>query len=476
MKPSKFISHHNAQVQGNESWVNKVNPLLAISPIDGRYSAKVHTLRAIFSEFGLIKYRVQVEVAWLLMLANHKKIKEVPPLSAKAVQFLQKIVSDFSEKDAQKIKKIEKKTNHDLKAVEYFLKEKFKAQPELAAVREFIHFACTSEDINNLAYNLMLRDGRQQILMPLIQQVIASLTVLAKNNAKVSMLARTHGQPASPTTMGKEIANVVARLRRQQKQILDISLLGKLNGAVGNFNAHHVAYPQINWLQVSQQFVESLGLSWNAWTTQIEPHDATAELFHAIMRFNTILIDLCRDIWGYISLGYFRQKTKKNEVGSSVMPHKVNPIDFENAEGNLGLANALLDHLANKLPLSRWQRDLTDSTVLRNIGACFAYSQIAYLSLQKGLEKLEIDRERILNDLQQHWEVLAEAIQTIMRRYGIPKPYETLKKLTRGNQINDKILADFIETLALPAIVKKELKGLTPEKYTGYAEKITNLL
>ncbi|RTZ78288.1 MAG: adenylosuccinate lyase, partial [Gammaproteobacteria bacterium] len=403
--------------------------LTAVSPVDGRYGSKTEPLRPIFSEYGLIYHRVLVEVRWLQSLADHPQVEEVPPLSEHARNLLNGIVEKFTLVDAQRVKNIERTTNHDVKAVEYFLKEKITGNAELEAISEFIHFACTSEDINNLSHALMLREGRDNILVPEMNQVINRLRDLAHELAGVPMLSRTHGQPASPTTMGKEIANVVHRLRGQREHVVETAILGKINGAVGNYNAHLSAYPEIDWARHAEKFVESLGLVWNPYTIQIEPHDYMAELFDAIARFNNVLIDFCRDVWGYISLGYFRQKTVAGEVGSSTMPHKVNPIDFENAEGNLGLANAIFAHLAQKLPVSRWQRDLTDSTVLRNMGVGFAYTLIALNSLQRGIGKLEANPERMLEDLDANWEVLAEPIQTVMRRYGIEEPYEKLKAL-----------------------------------------------
>lgn len=447
----------------------ELSTLTAISPIDGRYASKTQSLRTMFSEFGLIKARVTVEVRWLQHLAAQTGIKEVPALSADAVTFLDTLARDFSLKDAQRVKDIEATTNHDVKAVEYFIKEKISAHAELNAVSEFIHFACTSEDINNLSHALILKEGLETQILPICHQITESITQLAHHYADVAMLSRTHGQTASPTTLGKEMANVAARLRRQLTQIEATKPLGKINGAVGNYNAHLVAYPEINWEQLAQDFVQSLGLTWNPYTTQIEPHDYIAELFHAFCRFNTILIDFDRDIWGYISLGYFSQKTVAGEIGSSTMPHKVNPIDFENSEGNLGLANAIMDHMANKLPVSRWQRDLTDSTVLRNLGTGFAYSLIAYHATLKGISKLQMNQTRLADDLDHAWEVLAEPIQTVMRRYGIEKPYEKLKELTRGKTINQQSIHDFIDTLTLPASVKQELKTLSPARYTGNA-------
>jgi len=447
--------------------------LTAISPIDGRYASKVEALRPIFSEFGLIRFRVQVEVRWLQALAQHKQITEVPTFSATANQLLDAIVTDFSEADAQRVKDIESTTNHDVKAVEYFLKEKIADNAELNAVNEFIHFACTSEDINNLSYALMLKEGRTAI-MPQMDEVIGALKTLAKDNAAQPMLSRTHGQSASPTTAGKEFANVAARMDRQLNHFTKVEILGKINGAVGNYNAHAVAYPDIDWQAFSKNFVESLGLTWNPYTIQIEPHDYIAEFFHALSRFNTILLDFDRDIWGYISQGFFKQKTVAGEIGSSTMPHKVNPIDFENSEGNIGLANALFHHLAEKLPVSRWQRDLTDSTVLRNIGVGVAHTSIAIQATLKGISKLEINADIIEADLDANWEVLAEPVQTVMRRYGIEKPYEKLKELTRGTRINAAGMQAFIETLDMPEEAKQELMKLTPRSYTGYAEKLAS--
>ncbi len=447
----------------------ELSTLTAISPVDGRYGDKCADLRLIFSEFGLIRHRVAVEVRWLQALARHPGITEVPELGEHANNILNDIVENFSEEDARRVKNIERTTNHDVKAVEYFLKEKVAGNTELEAISEFIHFACTSEDINNLSHALMLREGRNQILLPQIDNILHTIKQLAKAHAEQPMLSRTHGQPASPTTLGKEMANVAYRLQRQREQIAAIPLLGKINGAVGNYNAHLSAYPEIDWPTFARDFVQSLGLAWNPYTTQIEPHDYMAELFDAVARFNTILIDFCRDVWGYISLGYFKQKTVAGEVGSSTMPHKVNPIDFENAEGNLGIANALLDHLAAKLPISRWQRDLTDSTVLRNLGVGFAHTSIALQSLLRGLSKLEVDSNRLAQDLDTNWEVLAEPIQTIMRRYGIEKPYEKLKELTRGRRISAADLHAFVEGLDLPAEVKASFRTLTPGTYTGNA-------
>jgi adenylosuccinate lyase len=446
-----------------------LSALSAVSPIDGRYGSKTAPLREVFSEFGLIKRRVLVEVRWLQCLAAHSGIAEVPALSNDANALLNDIGQSFSEVDARRIKAIEATTNHDVKAVEYFIKERFAGNAELEAVAEFVHFACTSEDINNLSHALMLRDGVEQVLLPAMQEIIAALVAQAQQSAGVSMLSRTHGQTASPTTMGKEFANVVARLRRQLEQLQQVQYLGKINGAVGNYNAHLSAYPQVDWQANAEQFVTSLGLHWNPYTTQIEPHDYMAELFDAISRFNTILIDFNRDIWGYISLGYFKQKTVAGEVGSSTMPHKVNPIDFENAEGNLGLANAVLQHLSAKLPVSRWQRDLTDSTVLRNMGVGAGYSLIAYQSALKGIGKLELNAARLAQDLDSSWEVLAEPIQTVMRRYGIEQPYEKLKELTRGQDMSREVIQAFVATLDLPEDARRELLALTPDNYIGNA-------
>jgi adenylosuccinate lyase len=448
-----------------------LSQLSAISPIDGRYAKKTEVLRPIFSEYGLIYYRVQVEVRWLQTLARHAGIPEVADFSDAATALLESIINDFSEQDAQRIKDIEKTTNHDVKAVEYFLKEKITDSAELSRISEFFHFACTSEDINNLSHALMLKAGRDTILIPTLNQLIDTLSELAKQNASVSMMSRTHGQPASPTTLGKEIANVVYRLQRQLTQINNVPMLGKINGAVGNYNAHLSAYPDIDWPKLAQTFVESLGLDWNPYTTQIEPHDYIAELFDSMARCNTILIDFSRDIWSYISIGYFKQRTIAGEVGSSTMPHKVNPIDFENAEGNLGIANAILNHLGQKLPISRWQRDLTDSTVLRNLGTGFGHVIIALDSLQRGLSKLEVNHAVIGDDLNRNWEVLAEPIQTVMRRYGIEQPYEKLKELTRGQRISAEIIQEFVSKLDLPDHAKQQLIDMTPASYIGNAVK-----
>ncbi len=446
-----------------------LSTLTAISPMDGRYGSKTADLRPIFSEFGLIKQRVTVEIRWLQALSAHPQIKEVQPFSAETNAQLNGIVSNFSESDALRVKEIEATTNHDVKAVEYLLKEKIAGNAELEAVTEFIHFACTSEDINNLSHALMLREGRAEVFLKQAQQIIDAIRALAHEHADKPMLSRTHGQTASPTTLGKEMANVVYRLERQKDQIANIPLMGKINGAVGNYNAHISAYPDIDWEEFAQAFVESLGLTWNPYTIQIEPHDYMAELFDGMARFNTILIDYCRDIWSYISIGYFKQKTVAGEVGSSTMPHKVNPIDFENGEGNFGIANAIFGHLASKLPVSRWQRDLTDSTVLRNMGVGIAYTSVAIQSVLKGISKLEADAKRLADDLDANWEVLAEPIQTVMRRYGIEKPYEKLKELTRGHRVDQAGMQAFVDGLDLPDDAKAELKKLTPGTYIGNA-------
>ena len=444
----------------------------AISPLDGRYAAKIDPLREIFSEYGLIERRLYVEVRWLQKLSSTPGIVEVESFDQAATDHLQAITDAFDLDAAHAIKAIERTTNHDVKAIEYFLKDSLQTNAALNQASEFVHFACTSEDINNLSHALMLRDG-----IPVIAQemrgIIAAIDALATQYSDLSMLSRTHGQTASPTTLGKEMANVSARLRRQLAGVESITPLGKFNGAVGNFNAHLSAYPDINWPQLSQEFVESLGLEWNPMTTQIEPHDYMAELFQAICRFNTILIDFDRDIWSYISLGYFKQRTIEGEIGSSTMPHKVNPIDFENSEGNLGLANAVLAHLSEKLPMSRWQRDLTDSTVLRNMGVGFGYSLLAYTATLKGISKLQVNPARLAEDLDNSWEVLAEPIQTVMRRYGIPEPYEKLKALTRGQAITRDTLHAFIKTLDLPKETKTQLLALTPANYVGLAQKLT---
>ncbi|WP_445766879.1 adenylosuccinate lyase [Rheinheimera sp.] len=454
----------------------QLNALTAISPVDGRYGSKTTDLRQYFSEFGLIKYRVTVEVRWLQQLAATAGIAEVPALSAEANQLLDDIVDNFSLDDAQRVKDIERTTNHDVKAVEYLLKEKVQGNAELAAISEFIHFACTSEDINNLSHGLMLNEARTTVLLPQCDALLDAIKQLAEQHKTVPMMARTHGQPASPTTMGKEMANVYMRLKRQRDQIANVEILGKLNGAVGNYNAHLSAYPELDWHALSEQFVTSLGLSWNAFTTQIEPHDYIAELFDAIARFNTILLDFDRDVWGYIALGHFKQRTVAGEIGSSTMPHKVNPIDFENSEGNLGIANALFNHLSAKLPVSRWQRDLTDSTVLRNLGMGFGYTLIAYQATLKGISKLEVNAANLLSELDANWELLAEPVQTVMRKYAIEQPYEKLKELTRGKRITQADLHLFIDKLELPLEVKAQLKQLTPANYIGAAIQITDTL
>ena len=445
--------------------------LTSISPIDGRYSAKTGPLKAIFSEYGLIKYRLLIEVRWLEAMSKNSQISEVPEFSLKSKNVLSNIVDNFSLADAKVIKEIEKTTNHDVKAVEYYLKEKVSSNPELQNVNEFIHFACTSEDINNLSHALMLEDGRQ-VLLDEMRKTLNLITDLAKDNADVAMLSRTHGQTASPTTLGKEMANFSYRLMRQIEQLEEVKIMGKFNGAVGNFNAHISAYPNLDWPNTSKNFIESLGINYAPYSSQIETHDYIAEYFHALNRFNTILIDFCRDVWGYISLGYFTQKTIDGEVGSSTMPHKVNPIDFENAEGNLGLAIAIGEHFATKLPISRWQRDLTDSTVLRNLGVSCAHCLISYASISKGISKLEVNQDKLIDDLNEAWEVLAEPIQTVMRRHGVKNPYEKLKSLTRGKKIDAKILADFIGSLDIPEDAKEELRKLTPMNYIGDAIKL----
>jgi adenylosuccinate lyase len=448
----------------------KLSELTAISPTDGRYGDKTVDLRPLFSEYGLIHHRVMVEVRWLQALADNASISEVPAFDQKTHALLDNIVAQFNIEDAQRVKSIEKTTNHDVKAVEYFLKEKIQGNATLEAINEFFHFACTSEDINNLSYALMLKSGRDTVIIPVMDEIIHRLATLAHEFAGYPMLSRTHGQTASPTTVGKELANVVYRLRKQRNDVADVAILGKINGAVGNYNAHMVAYPEIDWPTFAKAFIESLGIEMNPYTIQIEPHDYIAELFDVMARFNTILVDLCRDIWAYISLGYFRQKTVAGEVGSSTMPHKVNPIDFENAEGNLGVANALFNHLAGKLPISRWQRDLTDSTVLRTLGTGIAHSLIAYQSLQKGLGKLEVNAARLDEDLESSWEVLAEPIQTVMRRYGIENPYEKLKELTRGKAITRDDLHQLINSVELPDEARQRLLRLTPQTYIGNAD------
>ena len=446
--------------------------LTALSPLDGRYADKVAPLRPIFSEFGLMHRRVQVEIEWLLALAAAPDVPELAPFAPAQINALRALASGFGTAEGERVKAIEATTNHDVKAIEYFIKERMATDPALAGAREFVHFGCTSEDVNNLSYALMLRDARAEVLLPQLDAVIERLRDLAHANADVPMLARTHGQTASPTTLGKELANVVARLARQRAQLAGVEIQGKINGAVGNFNAHVIAYPELDWRAFAERFVRSLGLGCNAYTTQIEPHDGIAEYCDAVRRANTILIDLARDIWGYISLGYFGQTLKAGEVGSSTMPHKVNPIDFENAEGNFGLANALLGHFAEKLPISRWQRDLTDSTVLRALGVAFGHTLVALASLQKGLGKLTVHGERIATDLDASWEVLAEAVQTVMRRYGLPQPYEQLKALTRGHGISRESMRGFISGLDLPADAKQRLLQLTPAGYTGLASSL----
>ncbi|MEC6796632.1 adenylosuccinate lyase [Photobacterium sp. S4TG1] len=454
----------------------ELSALTAVSPVDGRYGSKTSVLRSIFSEFGLLKYRTIVEIRWLQKLAATDAIVEVPAFSAEANAFLDSIAAEFSEQDALRIKTIERTTNHDVKAVEYFLKEKVAELPELHAVNEFIHFACTSEDINNLSHALMLTEAREKVMLPEVRNVIDAIKALANQFRDIPMLTRTHGQPASPSTMGKEMANVAYRMERQYKQIENVEILGKINGAVGNYNAHLSAYPDIDWHQYSEEFVTALGITFNPYTTQIEPHDYIAELFDAFARFNTILLDFDRDIWGYIALGHFKQKTIAGEIGSSTMPHKVNPIDFENSEGNLGLANAIFGHLAQKLPVSRWQRDLTDSTVLRNLGVGCGYAIIAYTSTLKGISKLELNQEALAAELDRNWEVLAEPVQTVMRRYGIEKPYEKLKELTRGKRVDGEGMRTFIDGLELPEHEKARLKLLTPANYIGDAVKLTDNL
>ena len=446
--------------------------LLALSPLDGRYAAKVDALRPIFSEFGLIKARVKVEVEWLLALAAEPGIEELAPFSDAAVSRLRALAEGLSVEDAARVKEIERTTNHDVKAVEYLIKERLKDDAELGPALEFVHFACTSEDINNLSYSLMLSQARREVLLPRLEQLIDMLVGMAREHAALPMLSRTHGQTASPTTVGKELANVVARLRRQRETFAAAPMPGKINGAVGNYNAHMAAYPDIDWAGFSRRFVESLGLDWQPYTTQIEPHDGIAEVCDAQARIDTVAIDLCRDIWGYISLGYFKQAVKAGEVGSSTMPHKVNPIDFENAEGNFGIANALFGHFASKLPISRWQRDLTDSTVLRALGTAFGHALIGYDALLRGLGKLSVNPERLAADLDASWEVLAEAVQTVMRRHGLPNPYEQLKALTRGQGINEQSMRTFIESLDLPADARQRLLAMTPGSYTGKAEEL----
>ncbi|MGB5163989.1 MAG: adenylosuccinate lyase [Woeseiaceae bacterium] len=452
----------------------KVSTLRALSPADGRYADKVESLRDIFSEYGLIRYRVLVEIRWLQCLADEPAVPELGPLSSVMKDVLNHIVDDFSLDDAEQVKKIEATTNHDVKAVEYFIRNKLGDGPETETLKDFLHFGCTSEDINNLSYALMLREARRDALLPQMRDVRNKLKALAREHAALPMLSRTHGQTASPTTLGKEVANVVARLQRAQDQFKAVQIRGKFNGAVGNFNAHLIAYPDADWPAISARFIESLDVDQNAYTTQIEPHDWTAEYAHALIRYNTILIDFCRDIWAYISLGYFKQRVAKDEVGSSTMPHKVNPIDFENAEGNLGMANAMLNHFAEKLPISRWQRDLTDSTVQRNLGVAAGYIVIAMQSLQKGVGKLQVNEAAIARDVEAAWEVLAEAVQTVMRRYAIPEPYEKLKALTRGQAVTRELLLEFIATLEIPEAEKQRLLALTPQGYVGLAEQLAH--
>jgi adenylosuccinate lyase len=449
-----------------------VSSIMAISPLEGRYAEKVADLRPLLSEYGLIKFRVLVEIRWLQLLLAEANLPELPKPNAKIHALLDNITNHFSESDAQRVKEIESGINHDVKAIEYFIKEYIETQPDLASMHEFIHFGCTSEDINNLSYALMLQSARDNIMLPALDKILKLLTTLAHDYADLVMLSHTHGQPATPTTVGKEMANVIARLQRQIDQLAHTPILGKLNGASGNYNAMAVAYPEIDWQELSKKLVMNLGLTWNPYTTQIEPHDYMAELFAIMTRINIILLDFNRDMWSYIALNYFQQKNLSHEVGSSTMPHKINPIDFENAEGNLGIANALFTHLAEKLPISRWQRDLSDSTVLRNIGVAFAHSLLAYQSTCRGLEKTLPNEEIITADLNQHWEILGEAIQTVMRRYGIEQPYEKLKAFTRGKKIDKILLQQFISELVLPEKVKKELMQLTPQSYTGYASQL----
>ena len=446
--------------------------LTALSPLDGRYAAKAEALRPIFSEYGLVKARVRVEVEWLLALAAEPGIVELAPFSDAAAARLRALASGFAVADAARVKEIERTTNHDVKAVEYFIKERLKDDAELGPALEFVHFACTSEDINNLSYALMLQEAYTTVVAPRTWAVVEKLRAMAHEHAALPMLSRTHGQTASPTTVGKELANVLARLQRQRRPLAALEMPGKINGAVGNYNAHEVAYPDVDWPAFARRFVQSLGLDFNPYTTQIEPHDCMAELFDAVVRADTILVDWCRDVWGYISLGYFKQAVKAGEVGSSTMPHKVNPIDFENAEGNFGIANALLQHFAEKLPISRWQRDLTDSTVLRALGTAFGHALIGFESLAKGLGKLSVNPERLAADLDAAWEVLAEPVQTVMRRHGLPNPYEQLKALTRGHGIDAAAMRAFIDGLDLPADARARLAAMTPGSYTGLAEQL----
>ncbi|MDX1901030.1 MAG: adenylosuccinate lyase [Gammaproteobacteria bacterium] len=449
-----------------------LSALMAISPLEGRYQEKLDDLRPLFSEYGLIRFRVLIEIRWLRMLSEHAHLFELQPLSKHAEHLLENIIEDFSLQDATRIKHIESGINHDVKAVEYFIKERIANNTELAAIQEFIHFGCTSEDINNLSYSLMLQTARKQIILPVLDELLAILKTLSHTYAKQPMLSRTHGQPATPTTVGKEMANFAARLKRQMTQLIETMILGKLNGASGNYNALAFACPEVDWQILSKNFVSSLGLQWNPYTTQIEPHDCIAEFFAVLMRINTILIDFCRDMWGYISLDYFKQKTIHNEVGSSIMPHKINPIDFENAEGNLGIANALLDHMALKLPISRWQRDLSDSTVLRNTGVAVAHSILAWRSVLRGLDRVEPNLTKLNADLEAHWEILSEPIQTILRRYGVQNAYEQLKQFSRGKKITKESLHAFVGTLPLPEAIKNQLYALTPADYLGYADNL----
>lgn len=449
-----------------------LSSLNAVSPIDGRYLQKTNPLSPYFSEFALIYYRLMVEIRWLESLAAHEKISEVPRLNSEEIAFLNDLLKNFNEEDALRVKEFEKQTNHDVKAVEYYLKEKLEQSATLKKLTGFIHFACTSEDINNLAYALMMKEALAHVVQPTLAEITGSITLMGKQHGDVPMLGRTHGQPATPTTLGKELINFVARLKRPQQQLAEVLISAKFNGAVGNYNAHAIAYPEVDWRKHCANFISHLGLSFNAYTTQIEPHDGIAEVSHLMIRINNILLDYTRDIWSYISLGYFKQKTVAEEVGSSTMPHKVNPIDFENAEGNLGLANALFEHFANKLTQSRLQRDLSDSTVLRNLGVAFAYTLIAYQSIAKGNEKLQLNQEPLRDDLNDNWEVLAEAIQTVMRRYQIPNAYEQLRDLTRGSAINRENLRQFVESLTIPETAKKQLLELTPAKYTGLATQL----
>ena len=447
----------------------QIGLLNAISPIDGRYAEKCAELRPLFSERGLIRQRVRVESLWLKALAAEPLISELRGLPSEALTVLDALAAELTDADAIEVKRIERETNHDVKAVEYFVKSRLDAVPAWRSRREFVHFACTSEDINNLSYALMLKEARDQVLLPRLDTLISRLRTLAHANAQVPMMSRTHGQPATPTTLGKEVANFVYRLQRQRLRFSAVTIEGKINGAVGNFNAHLVAYPQIDWPQLGMKFVQSLGLTWNPYTTQIEPHDWNAEYFDALARINTILVDLCRDFWGYISIGYFRQRVVAGEVGSSTMPHKVNPIDFENGEGNLGLANAMLRFFADKLPVSRWQRDLTDSTVLRNVGVAVSHSLIAWRSIERGLERVDVDRRQLAADLDANWELLAEPIQTVMRRFGVENAYEQLKSLTRGQRLDATALRQFIAGLAIPEEARNALLKLSPDTYTGVA-------